>query len=121
MTDRKELTPQDPQSFDSPKVDPVQELGGLVDNDPNAPYLVNRRMSLIFRVKQFVLEGRFPSGVAFYAIAVIGSVFILCSDYQQERSYGENIFLVWSFLSSALIAQVIDVVSRKRDVSGDDS
>ncbi|NET34929.1 MAG: hypothetical protein F6K19_23375 [Cyanothece sp. SIO1E1] len=111
MVDRKGLAPKDTQSLEKTKDELLVELEELVNNDPYAPYLASRRMSLAFQIKEFIsFDGHFPSPVAYYAIAIIGSVFLLCNSYAE----GSSRKFAWVFIGSALAAQMIEAIGRRR-------
>ena len=110
MKERKELVSKDIQILEKTDEELLEEFDKLVVDDPDSPYLVSRRTSLAFRIKQFIsFDGHFSSGVAYYAIAIIGSVFILCGSYTEDSSHK----FVWAFIGSSLVAQVIDSFSKK--------
>lgn len=122
MIERKELSPKNPQILEETRdelfLDLSEELDDLVSNDPNAPYLASRKMSLAFQVKQLIrFGGHFPASVAYYTIAIIGSVIVLCSGYSEDSSHN----FVWLFVGSSLAAQVIEVIGKSQDKSGNDS
>ena len=105
MTEHKELAPKDTKNSEATKDELLQELQSLVNNDPNAPYLARRKMSLALKIRQFIsVGGHFPSSVAYYALAVASSVFLLCSGYSKDSSHK----FVWVFIGSALAAQIIE-------------
>jgi hypothetical protein len=109
MTARKELPPQGIQVLEESQEELLQQLNELVVNDPEAPYVVARRMSLILQVRQWMsFGGHFPKEVARYAIAVIASTVVICSD----SSEGNSLRVTLIFLGSALVAQVVDVVKE---------
>lgn len=115
MPTEKDLDSQQSVTLASPDENLLNELGGYVVDDPNAPYVIDRNMTLLLRVRQVVsVGGHFPVGVAFLAIATIGSLIFIHSDYAQSRSHNENMWILGSFFTTALIAQVIDVVGKKK-------
>lgn len=110
MTEHKELAPSVKRVSKVTKAELLQELKSLVNNDPNTPYLARRKMSLALKVRQFIsVGGHFPSSVAYYALAIGGSVFILCSGYSEDSSH----IFVWVFMGSALAAQIIEATIGK--------
>lgn len=90
--------------------DPQKRLRELVDNDPDAPLLasVPQDASLAFFFQELVgFAGRFPSEVAFFAIAVAGCVAIACFAPTGDDFQSENLPAMGLILGSALAAQVI--------------
>lgn len=118
MTKYEELAPQDAPAPEKTKEELLLELQELVNNDPGAPYLADRRMSLFFQVKELIrFGGHFPLGVAYYAIGVMGAVVFLCSGYAEDPSRK----FVWVFIGSSLVAQVIEAVGKERGRPGNSS
>ena len=110
MNERQELAPQEAEISKKTQEQLLLELKTLVDNDPDAPHVVSRRMSLSLTIKQLVnFGGHFPSSVAYYALAIVCSVLLLCSDYSDKSSHK----FVWLFMGSALAAQVIEAITGK--------
>ena len=112
MPNQKSIPPPEPNASDTnsdvPEAALRKELGELVDNDPEAPYVVPQRTSFFFGYRQWVKAGgHFPSGVAFFAIATLGSTVVLCSGISKTRAQWVNLSAISLFLGSALIAQGI--------------
>ena len=99
-----------------PESELSKKLEELVNNDPNAPYIVDRRqMTLLLRVRSMVsLGGHFPVGVAFLTISMIGSLVFLHSDYAMSHSHRENMWVVGSLFATALIAQIVDLKNKRK-------
>lgn len=108
MKDPKNIVPKDIQTSDQAGNEALlEELNSLVENDPNSPYIVSRRISLALTIKQLIsFGGNFPSSVVYYALAIISSVFILVN--------GSSEMFVWFFMGSALAAQLIDQIALPR-------
>lgn len=91
-------------------------LRELVDNDPYAPLLasVQEDTTLAFFCKELVgFAGRFPSEVAFFAIAVAGCVAIACYAPAGDDFQTGNLPAMGLILGGALTAQIIYGKSKR--------
>ena len=122
-TEERDLQPmQDADTIDTLKDVSMEELQIMLDdltnNDPDAPYMVPVRPDASLGVwfkKLIGFGGHFPSGVAIFAIAVIGSVVVVCSGTAGSATQEQAPLVAGMFLGSGLIAQVIDTLGKRRN------
>lgn len=112
MTDPIQLPPQAPEPSQKSKGELIEELGGLVSNDTEAPYSTERTSSVEFSRGKLRTSGSFPTTVALFIISTLGTVFVLSGEASTQRPYHENLSYLGVIYGATLAAQGLE--NRKK-------
>lgn len=112
MTDHKQLPTRGSE--------PPESVRGQLSNELNelaigaGDFYPAQRTSLVFQLRKIIsLGGHFPSGVAFYAIGVLGSSVVACHGMSSDMASHEYMPVVATVMGSALVAQTVDALKKK--------